>query len=181
MIIYSFFYKIWSPKFLCADFPRKWFSEFLWHNQWSSKTFLTPYIAYIHHHKRGSGNEFFGTVISKILILLYLFLITFYLSSYYAVVNYSAGWVNLLCLQKTKLKLHGLSPWANCTDDRRLSLKLVPTFADRECHMVSVTDPYGRILGFLDRHFTFNFIIFKSSLYVFSLTCIHRFSFIEIN
>jgi hypothetical protein len=36
--------------------------------------------------------------------------------------------------------------------DRRLSLKLVPTFADRGCHVVSVTDPYGRILGFLDRN-----------------------------
>jgi hypothetical protein len=24
-------------------------------------------------------------------------------------------------------------------------------FADRECHVVSVTNPYGRILGFLDR------------------------------
>jgi hypothetical protein len=35
--------------------------------------------------------------------------------------------------------------------DRCLSAKLVPTFADRGCHMVSVTDPYGRILGFLDR------------------------------
>jgi hypothetical protein len=35
--------------------------------------------------------------------------------------------------------------------DRRLSAKLVPTFADRGCHIVSVTDPYGRILGFLDR------------------------------
>jgi hypothetical protein len=31
--------------------------------------------------------------------------------------------------------------------DRRLSATLVPTFADRRC----VTDPYGRILGFLDR------------------------------
>jgi hypothetical protein len=39
-------------------------------------------------------------------------------------------------------KLRGLS---------RLSAKLVPTFADRGCHMVSVTDPYGRNLGFLDR------------------------------
>jgi hypothetical protein len=29
--------------------------------------------------------------------------------------------------------------------------KLVPTFADRGCHMVSVTDPYGSILGFLGR------------------------------
>jgi hypothetical protein len=35
--------------------------------------------------------------------------------------------------------------------DRRLSAKLVPTFADRGCHVVSVTDPFGRVLGFLDR------------------------------
>jgi hypothetical protein len=35
--------------------------------------------------------------------------------------------------------------------DRRLSAKLVPTFADRRCRGVSVTDPHGRILGFLDR------------------------------
>jgi hypothetical protein len=34
---------------------------------------------------------------------------------------------------------------------RRLSAKLVPTFADRGWHVVSVTDPYDRILGFLDR------------------------------
>jgi hypothetical protein len=27
----------------------------------------------------------------------------------------------------------------------------VLTFADKGCHVVSVTDPYGRILGFLDR------------------------------
>jgi CBS-domain-containing membrane protein len=35
--------------------------------------------------------------------------------------------------------------------DRLLLAKLVSTFADRRCHVVSVTDPYGRILGFLDR------------------------------
>jgi hypothetical protein len=35
--------------------------------------------------------------------------------------------------------------------DRRLLAKLVPTFADRGLHVVSVTDLYGRILGFLDR------------------------------
>jgi CBS-domain-containing membrane protein len=29
--------------------------------------------------------------------------------------------------------------------------KLVPAFADRGCRVVSVTDPYGRILGFLDQ------------------------------
>jgi hypothetical protein len=39
--------------------------------------------------------------------------------------------------------------------DRRLSATLVPTFADTGCHMVSVTDPYGRILDFLDRSPTF--------------------------
>jgi hypothetical protein len=36
-------------------------------------------------------------------------------------------------------------------NDRRLSTKLEPTFADRRCHVVSVTYFYGRILGFLDR------------------------------
>jgi hypothetical protein len=35
--------------------------------------------------------------------------------------------------------------------DRRLSVKLVVTFGDRGCVVVSVTDPYGLILGFLDR------------------------------
>jgi hypothetical protein len=32
-----------------------------------------------------------------------------------------------------------------------LSAKIVPTFTDRGCHVVTVTDPNGRILGFLDR------------------------------
>jgi hypothetical protein len=31
-----------------------------------------------------------------------------------------------------------------------MSAKWLPTFADRGCHVISVTDPYGRILGFLD-------------------------------
>jgi hypothetical protein len=38
-----------------------------------------------------------------------------------------------------------------------LSAKLVPTFADRGCHVVSVTYHYGRILGFLDRSRYFSF------------------------
>jgi CBS-domain-containing membrane protein len=33
-----------------------------------------------------------------------------------------------------------------------LSAKLVPTSADKGCHMISVTDPYGRIIGFLDQN-----------------------------
>jgi hypothetical protein len=52
----------------------------------------------------------------------------------------------------TKTKLHGL-PRANYTDRataafRRSDCQL---FTDREWHMDSVTDPYGRILGFIDR------------------------------
>jgi hypothetical protein len=41
--------------------------------------------------------------------------------------------------------------------DRRLSAKLLPTFEDRGCHVVSVTDPYDRILDFLDRSLHFFF------------------------
>jgi hypothetical protein len=41
--------------------------------------------------------------------------------------------------------------------NRRLSAKLVSTFADRGCHMVSVIDPNGRIRRFLDRSFYFFF------------------------
>jgi hypothetical protein len=39
--------------------------------------------------------------------------------------------------------------------DRRLSAKLVPTFAEG-CRVVSVTDPYGSIIGFLDRKVDLN-------------------------
>jgi hypothetical protein len=43
--------------------------------------------------------------------------------------------------------------------DRCLSATLVKTFADRWCYVVRVTDPYGRILGFLDRSRYFCFQI----------------------
>jgi CBS-domain-containing membrane protein len=49
------------------------------------------------------------------------------------------------------------TPWPESTNelyrpcDRRLSAKLVPTFADIGSHMVSAMNPYGRILGFLDQ------------------------------
>jgi hypothetical protein len=55
-------------------------------------------------------------------------------------------------IKKTK------TPWPESASelyrpsDRRLLAKLVPSFADRGCHVVNVTDPYGRILGFLDWH-----------------------------
>jgi hypothetical protein len=45
-----------------------------------------------------------------------------------------------------KLNSVAFSPQANYTDraDRRLLAKLVPTFADRGCRVVSATDPPGR-------------------------------------
>jgi hypothetical protein len=59
----------------------------------------------------------------------------------------------LLEPRKQTNKLRGLNPLSEVyrPSDRRLSAKLVPTFADRGCHVVSLTDPYGRVLGFLDR------------------------------
>jgi hypothetical protein len=50
-------------------------------------------------------------------------------------------------------KLRGLSPRANYTDGATAACR--PTAADRGCHVVSATDPYGRTLGFLDRSATF--------------------------
>jgi hypothetical protein len=58
-----------------------------------------------------------------------------------------------LCSIKCYLK----TPWSESgrelyrPSDCRLWGKLVPTFVDRLCHVVSVTDSYGRILGFLNR------------------------------
>jgi hypothetical protein len=41
--------------------------------------------------------------------------------------------------------------------DRRLSVKLVPAFADTECHVARVTDPHCRKLGLLYRSHNFFF------------------------
>jgi hypothetical protein len=54
--------------------------------------------------------------------------------------------------------LHGLGPRANYTDrataaSRRSDCQL---FADRGCHVVTVTNPYVRILVFLDRNLYFS-------------------------
>jgi hypothetical protein len=63
--------------------------------------------------------------------------------------------------EDTGLKLK--TPWPESeselyrSSDRRLSTKLLLNFADRGCHVVSVTDPYGLILGFLGRNRYFFF------------------------
>jgi hypothetical protein len=51
------------------------------------------------------------------------------------------------------LNCHGLSPRANYTDRATAACwrNDCQLFADRGCHVVSVTDPNGRILRFLDR------------------------------
>jgi hypothetical protein len=49
------------------------------------------------------------------------------------------------------------TPWSESASelyrpsDRTFSAKGLPTFADKGCHVVRVTDFYGRILDFLDR------------------------------
>jgi hypothetical protein len=51
------------------------------------------------------------------------------------------------------------TPWSDSASewyrpsDRRLSAKWLPTFADKGCNVVSVTDPCGSILAFLDRNY----------------------------
>jgi hypothetical protein len=64
--------------------------------------------------------------------------------------EHSVGYINV----KRTLTLSPLPESASelhKPSDSRFSAKLVPTLADRGCHVVSVTDLYGRILGFLDR------------------------------
>jgi hypothetical protein len=57
-----------------------------------------------------------------------------------------------------KKQLHGLNPLANYTDRATAACwrSDCQVFADRGCHVVSVTDPYGRILNFLDRSRNFS-------------------------
>jgi hypothetical protein len=63
------------------------------------------------------------------------------------------------------------TPWPESANelyrpsDRRLSAKLVPTFAVIRCHVVSVTDPCGRILGFVDPNC---YLLFKVASQVYS-------------
>jgi hypothetical protein len=72
-------------------------------------------------------------------------------------------WVAMLCYEYVLFLLESVLykkkklPWSESTSelyrpsDRRLSAKWLPTFADKGSHVVSVADPYGCILGFLDR------------------------------
>jgi hypothetical protein len=63
------------------------------------------------------------------------------------------------CFSTGQRNLHGLSPRASYTDRATAACWRSDClrFADRGCHVVSVTDPYSRILGFLDRSLYFFF------------------------
>jgi hypothetical protein len=84
--------------------------------------------------------------------------------SLFLVVSDSQGTVEVFDPVKFYLKyiytyiyIYNLTPWFESASelyrpsDRRLSAKWLPTCADSGCHVVSLTDPSGRILGFLDR------------------------------
>jgi hypothetical protein len=59
--------------------------------------------------------------------------------------------------QYSSIKTNKQTPWSESASElyrpsnRCLSAKWLPTCADRGCHVVSVTDPFGRILDFLGR------------------------------
>jgi hypothetical protein len=65
--------------------------------------------------------------------------------------------VTALSLLIASVRSREKTPWHESASelyrprDRRLWGKSVPTFADRRCHVVSVTDPQGCILDFLNR------------------------------
>jgi hypothetical protein len=61
--------------------------------------------------------------------------------------------INLLAWDQTNKQTNSWPEYSELyrPRNRHLSVKLVPTFVDRGCHVVSVTILYGRILGFLDQ------------------------------
>jgi hypothetical protein len=85
------------------------------------------------------------------IILIYVWVKFYYteqiiFSSNFAIIS------SFSCVIQKGKKLHGLSPRANYTDRATAACRRTcAKFAERGCHVVSVTYPYGRILGFLDR------------------------------
>jgi hypothetical protein len=66
------------------------------------------------------------------------------------VISATVGHTALISEQRTPIHTYTHTPWPESASepyrqsDRPLSEKLVPTFADRGSHVVSVTDSYGR-------------------------------------
>jgi hypothetical protein len=73
----------------------------------------------------------------------------FFISSYMNSLSYHSMLSNPRSLHKTPCPEFASELYR--PSDRRLSAKLMPNFADKRCRVVSETDPYGRIFGFLHR------------------------------
>jgi hypothetical protein len=86
--------------------------------------------------------------VTGIVLLLFTTVAPFCIPSLFCHIQFDAAWS-----RRVKFK----TPWPESASelyrpsDCRLSARLVPTFSDRGCRVVRVIDPYGRILGFLDR------------------------------
>jgi hypothetical protein len=61
------------------------------------------------------------------------------------------SWLKFICTFWHKTQWSQSASKLYRPSDRRLSAKLVPTFADRGCRVVSATDLHVRILGFVDQ------------------------------
>jgi hypothetical protein len=86
--------------------------------------------------------------------------------------NKQSDWYSLKSLyhlpeeHNIRIGIKHIKNWTPCPESAselyrwsgsRFPAKLMPTFADRGCYVVSVTDPYGRILDFLDQSRCFSF------------------------
>jgi hypothetical protein len=87
-------------------------------------------------------------------------------------------------METWKKKFHGLSPQANYTYRatiacRRSDCQLLRT---EGCHVVSVMDPYGRILGFLDRsrYFSIKYLLSCTHEAEWTPFQVHYFFFVKI-
>jgi hypothetical protein len=85
-----------------------------------------------------------------------------YFAKFQSLVHYGLIFEGGEC-KSTKVLQIKQTPWSESASElywpsnHRLSGKLVPAFVDRGYHVVSMTDPYGRIFKFLDRSSYFFF------------------------
>jgi hypothetical protein len=100
-----------------------------------------------------------GLLTRDIFLSFFFFFLKVSVLSYGGALSDERSGLSFVSLQSvySSQSVFNLTPWSESASelyrpsDRRLSAKWLPTFADRKCHVVSVTDPSGRILGFLDR------------------------------
>jgi hypothetical protein len=86
--------------------------------------------------------------------------------------KFAKQWKHEIGISRSRVHriLNHKTPWPETTSelyrpsDRWLSAKLVPTFADRGCHVVSVADPYSSTIAFLD-HSSYFFFQVAPQLY----------------